>query len=68
MKERPRGLRRRSGLPTQAVSIRTEEAYLMWVKQFIIFHGKRAPREVGEAEIREFSTHLAADRTVAAST
>src|SRR6187402_609397 len=49
-------------------SIRTEEAYWMWAKQFILFHGKRHPREMGEPEIREFLTHLAADRNVAAST
>src|SRR5215204_1871066 len=49
-------------------SIRTEEAYWGWAKQFILYHRKRHPREMGEVEIRDFLTHLAADRNVAAST
>src|SRR5215204_1140093 len=49
-------------------SIRTEEAYWGWAKQFILHHGKRHPRDMGEVEIRDFLTHLAADRNVAAST
>ena len=49
-------------------SIRTEEAYWGWAKQFILYHGKRHPRDMGEVEIRDFLTHLAAERNVAAST
>ena len=40
----------------------------MWARQFILFHGKRHPKDMGEPEVREFLTHLAADRDVAAST
>jgi integron integrase len=40
----------------------------MWARQFILFHGKRHPDEMGDAEIREFLSHLATDRDVAAST
>jgi integron integrase len=40
----------------------------MWIRQFILYHGKRHPKEMGELEVREFLTHLAADRDVAAST
>lgn len=40
----------------------------MWARQFILFHGKRHPKEMGEAEVREFLTHLAVERNVAAST
>lgn len=36
--------------------------------QFIFFHGKRHPRELGEAEVAQFLNHLAVHRTVAAST
>jgi integron integrase len=50
------------------LSHRTEDAYWGWVRQFILFHGKRHPREMGEAEVAEFLTHLAADREVAAAT
>lgn len=49
-------------------SIRTEQAYLDWIKRFILFHGKRHPREMGEEEVRAFLTHLAVDGGVAAST
>jgi integrase len=49
-------------------SLRTEEAYWGWVRQFVIYHGKRHPKEMGETEVREFLTHLAADREVAVST
>ena len=49
-------------------SIRTEEAYVSWARRFILFHGKRHPREMGEAEVGAFLTHLAVDRDVAAST
>ena len=49
-------------------SIRTEESYIKWIKQFILFHGKKHPRDMGEKEINEFVTYLAVKRNVAAST
>ena len=49
-------------------SLRTEQTYLDWIRQFILFHGKRHPNDLGEVEISAFLTHLAADRNVAAST
>jgi len=49
-------------------SLRTERAYSDWIKRFILFHGKRHPEEMGEAEITEFLTHLAVQGGVAAST
>lgn len=49
-------------------SKRTEEAYVDWIKRFILFHGKRHPREMGGAEVEQFLTHLAVERHVAAST
>jgi integron integrase len=49
-------------------SIRTEQAYLDWAKRYILFHGKRHPRELGEREIVAFLNHLAVARHVAAST
>jgi integron integrase len=58
----------RRGLRLRHYSIRTEEAYVDWIRRFIVFHGKRHPKDMGEAEITEFLTHLAADRNVAAST
>jgi integron integrase len=49
-------------------SIRTEEAYVQWIKRFILFHGKRHPRNMGGAEVEAFLTHLAVKDHVAAST
>jgi integron integrase len=49
-------------------SIRTEQAYLDWIKRFILFHGKRHPENLGSAEVEQFLTHLAVERKVAAST
>jgi hypothetical protein len=39
-------------------SIRTEDAYHDWCRRFILFHNKRHPQEMGEAEINAFLTHL----------
>jgi len=49
-------------------SIRTEQAYVEWIKRFILFHRKRHPNEMGERQITEFLIHLAVDKHVAAST
>ena len=49
-------------------SRRTEKTYLGWARRFILFHGKRHPAAMGEAAVNAFLTHLAVDRTVAAST
>jgi hypothetical protein len=50
------------------LSLRTEEAYVSWVKRFILFHYKRHPSEMGADDIRAFLTHLAVQGNVAAST
>ncbi len=49
-------------------SLRTEEAYESWVRRFILFHGKRHPKDMGALEVEAFLTHLAVDRKVSAST
>ena len=49
-------------------SIRTEQAYIDWIKRFIIYHGKRHPAEMAQEEVADFLTHLARDLNVAAST
>ncbi len=50
------------------LSLRTEQAYVGWARQFILFHGKKHPSGMGAEEVREFLTHLARDRKVAPST
>ena len=47
---------------------RTEESYVDWIRRFIVWSGKRHPREMGTVEVRGFLTHLAAERNVAAAT
>jgi len=49
-------------------SYRTEQAYLGWIRQYILFHKRRHPVSMGAAEIEEFLTHLATRRNVAAAT
>ena len=49
-------------------SLRTEKAYIDWIRRFILFHSRRHPITMGDAEIREFITHLAVDRRVAPAT
>jgi integron integrase len=58
----------RSKLRLLHYAIRTEEAYVDWARRFILFHGKRHPKDLGAREIEAFLTDLAVTRHVAAST
>ena len=58
----------RAAVRAKHYSYRTEQAYCGWIRRFILFHGKRHPREMGEDEARAFVTHLAVVGRVAAST
>ena len=58
----------RAAIRVRHYSIRTEQAYLDWTRRFILFHGKRHPRDMGEREVAAFLTHLAVERRVAAAT
>jgi integron integrase len=58
----------RDRLRTRHYAIRTEEAYVNWIRRYILFHGKRHPREMGCPEVAAFLTHLAVTDHVAAST
>ena len=49
-------------------SLRTEQTYIGWVRQYILFHNKRHPRDMGVEEINAFITHLVNQKKVAAST
>ncbi len=49
-------------------SLRTEQAYVLWVKRFIRFNRLRHPKDMGAAEINTFLTHLAVEVKVSAST
>jgi integron integrase len=58
----------RSAIRVLHYSIRTETSYVMWIRRFIVFHNMRHPREMGEAEVGRFLSHLAIEGDVAAST
>ena len=49
-------------------SIRTEQAYLHWVKAFVRFHGMKHPATMGAAELEAYLTYLAVERQVSSST
>jgi len=49
-------------------SPRTEKAYCAWIRRYILFHGRRHPRELGPEAIEAFLTHLATEGHVSAST
>ncbi len=52
----------------QHFSLSTEKSYVSWIRRYILYHGKRHPKEMAEPEINAFLSHLAADRHVSAST
>jgi len=49
-------------------SIRTEEAYLYWIKGYIRFHALRHPRDMGQPELEAYLAWLANERQISAST
>jgi len=57
-----------AALRARHYSRRTEQAYCLWVRRFIRFHGIRHPADMAEPEINAFLTHLAIDRRASAST
>ena len=58
----------RGRLRVKHYSIRTEQSYVEWVRRFVLFHGKRHPRDLGPTEVEAFLTDLAVRRRVSAST
>ena len=66
---KPRLLDRvRAAIRARHYSRRTEDAYVAWVRRFILFHGKRHPAEMAAPEITRFLTSLAVEGKVASST
>jgi integron integrase len=49
-------------------SLRTEQAYVGWIKRFIFFHEKRHPRQMGTPEVEAFLSFLANKGQVSAAT
>jgi integron integrase len=72
MSEKPRGSAFLESIRTviraRYYSIRTEDAYVHWVRRFILYHGKRHPIEMAETDVAAFLTHLAVEARVSLST
>ena len=49
----------RDRLRVKHYSLRTEQAYVQWIRRYIVFHDKRRPMEMGEIEVEAFLTSLA---------
>lgn len=49
-------------------SLRTEEAYVYWIRWYIRFHGLKHPIDMGAAEIKTFLSYLTNERQVSIST
>ena len=58
----------RNAIRVRHYSRRTEDAYVGWIRRFIVFHGRKHPSAMGGCEINAFLTHLAVERNVSAST
>lgn len=67
--EKPRVLEEvRNVARIRHLSLRTEQAYVQWIRRYILFHKKRHPREMDEEEIRAYLSHLAVNEGISAST
>ncbi|SRR5258706_15220197 len=60
--------RLREALRVRHYSLKTEKAYIHWVRRFIFHHEVRHPKDMGANEVAAFLSHLAQQRRVAAST
>src|SRR5262245_48469854 len=50
------------------LSYRTEQSYVAWIRRFILFHGKKHPKEMGAPEVIAFLSHLAVEDHVGPAT
>ena len=58
----------RRDIRLRGYSIRTEKAYLYWIKRYILFHRKRHPSELGALEVKCFLSWLTTNGNVAVNT
>jgi len=58
----------RDRLRAKHYSLRTEEAYVSWIRRFILYHMKKHPSAMGAEEVNQFLTSLAVERKVSAVT
>jgi integron integrase len=58
----------RAACRRKGYSYRTEQSYTRWIVRYVKHHGTRHPGEMGREEVQSYLSHLATERTVAAST
>ena len=58
----------RSEMRVRGYSLKTEKAYIHWIKRFIYFNNKQHPKDLGVHEVRLFLSSLANDQHVAINT
>ena len=58
----------RRAIRVRHYSPRTEDAYVYWIRRFILFHNKRHPQELGATDLAAFLSALASREHVSAST
>lgn len=58
----------KNAIQVRHYSIRTEQAYVRWIKNYIYFHNKKHPNEMGDEEITAYLSHLASTKNVSAAT
>ena len=58
----------RDAIRLKHYSSRTEKTYVSWVREYILFHNKRHPKEMGIPEINQFLSHLVSDKKISTST
>jgi integron integrase len=58
----------RDAINLKHYSSRTGDTYILWAREYILFHNKRHPKEMGAPEINQFLTHLASEKKISAST
>ena len=58
----------RARMRASRYSRRTEQAYVDWIRRYVLYHDRKHPANLGEAEISAFLTDLAVSKGVSAST
>lgn len=58
----------RTAIRARRYSVRTEQAYVSWIRRYILFHGKQHPKLLNKSHINAFLSYLATEKNVTAST
>jgi site-specific recombinase XerD len=58
----------RQAIRVRHYSLKTEKSYVYYIRDYILFHNKRHPKDMGADEIRNYLSYLAVNQNVASST